>query len=322
MMQTPFEASGQWTSRDDGEAFLEAVTTAHDVPLVTLGHSVENRPIRAALIGAHPDTASQVGLLVALQHGNETAGREGAFAVLRDLAQTTDPATLSYLQDTAWVIIPTLNIDRLMIARQNANWVDLNRDYEDATQPETAVVQYVLDTWQPTVILDAHEINSPFNADVGLGIPSIAEVHTAIRQLSAQARDHIAPQLIASGSDYMHFPASSVMGLRNWGGLHHAVTLLTETYALNDEREPALRVQDHVTVFHALIEHHIEHYDTYRRIADQSRHPATFQGSAPPYFDMWQNPVAIIQDKRITDAYLHTPTGKVRVYDQLSNLLN
>jgi murein peptide amidase A len=86
--------------------------------VITIGHSVDGRPIKAFVIG-DPRRPRPV-LVVGCIHGDETAG----IAVARRLVG--QPATAS----TAFWIVPDLNPDGVALdTRQNAHGVDLNRNF-------------------------------------------------------------------------------------------------------------------------------------------------------------------------------------------------
>src|SRR5690349_13734601 len=85
--------------------------------VVTVGHSVLGRPIKAVVIG--PRDAQRNVLVVGSIHGNETAG-QGIVAALRKRNAT--PA------GTALWLVRSFNPDGVAAhTRQNAHGVDLNR---------------------------------------------------------------------------------------------------------------------------------------------------------------------------------------------------
>src|SRR5690606_24319472 len=133
MTLTPFESTGVQTTRAEGEAFLTALAAVTDVTLHSYGTSPSGNPMTAATIGTGPAKVCILGSV----HGNEPSGREAAFKFLRDLAETADAQVLNYLTAYSWSFMPTCNPDRIdWNVRNNANNIDLNRDYLALSQPE------------------------------------------------------------------------------------------------------------------------------------------------------------------------------------------
>ena len=97
---------------------IAAVAAAATVRVIPLGRSVRGRPIEAVEITGSSPRATV--LVVGCIHGNETAG----IAIARALEHATVPARVAL-----W-IIPDLNPDGVAAdTRQNANGVDLNRNF-------------------------------------------------------------------------------------------------------------------------------------------------------------------------------------------------
>jgi N-acetylmuramoyl-L-alanine amidase-like protein/zinc carboxypeptidase len=127
----------------------------------TIGHSVQNRPIRALRVGS---PRARVTLLVVGQvHGNEPAGR----AVVARLESLRPP------RGTAIWLVDDANPDGSAAgARHNANDVDLNRNFPYRWQPqdgvyesgsgpaseqETQVMQRFIERERPRVTLWYHQ---------------------------------------------------------------------------------------------------------------------------------------------------------------------
>ncbi|HEY1523162.1 MAG TPA: DUF2817 domain-containing protein [Solirubrobacteraceae bacterium] len=93
---------------------------------VTIGYSVDRRPIRAVFVG-DPDVRHPI-LVVGCIHGNEPAGIAVAKRlILRPSQAEPEPAL--------WVV-PVLNPDGLAAqTRQNARGVDLNRNFPTGWRP-------------------------------------------------------------------------------------------------------------------------------------------------------------------------------------------
>jgi protein MpaA len=98
---------------------------------VVIGHSVRGRPIVARVLGS--DAAPRKVLLVGCIHGNECAGR----AILTALARAPVPPGVQL-----W-LVAAMNPDGAAAdTRQNADGVDLNRNFPYQWQPGGGPVYY------------------------------------------------------------------------------------------------------------------------------------------------------------------------------------
>jgi hypothetical protein len=138
-------------------ALASAAAPAH----VTIGHSVEGRPIVAERVG--PATAKVKVMVVGAVHGNEPAGK----AVVARLRRARPP------RGTALWLIEDANPDGAAAnTRHNAHGVDLNRNfpyrwqpqdgvYESgpgpASEPETQAIQRFVEREHPRVTLWYHQ---------------------------------------------------------------------------------------------------------------------------------------------------------------------
>jgi protein MpaA len=136
-------------------------TPAQSSAWETIGHSAQDRPIRALRVGS-PRARVKV-LVVGQVHGNEPAGR----AVIARLRSARPP------RGTALWLVDDANPDGSAAgARHNANGVDLNRNfpyrwqpqdgvYESgsgpASEPETQVMQRFIEREKPRVTLWYHQ---------------------------------------------------------------------------------------------------------------------------------------------------------------------
>ena len=167
---TQFEdtAGAQWTSLANETAFLTQVAAETDLSMATAGTSVEGRPIHRLELGDNPDRTM---FITSLIHASEPASREALLMFLRDWAYTTDPAKLAYLADHRIVALTPCNPDSQAIRkRENANNVNINRDFYRLTQPETRAIMAAKADVQPDFSLDIHEHSGGFGLDwVGRG---------------------------------------------------------------------------------------------------------------------------------------------------------
>jgi murein peptide amidase A len=140
-------------------SLLAAVAQAR---IVTIGHSVEGRPIKAHVIG--PDSAPRKILLVGCIHGNECAGRAILSAVAR----------LRVRRGVQMWLVPEMNPDGTAAdTRQNARGVDLNRNFpyqwrrvsdptyfsgpRPASEPETRAAMRLILRIKPAVTIWYHQ---------------------------------------------------------------------------------------------------------------------------------------------------------------------
>ena len=91
-------------------------------------------------------------------HGNEESGADAALRVLYELADRTDCAASTVLDNAIVVILPTQNPDgRYWQTRRNLYGFDMNRDWFARTQPETDGKLELLRKYPPMLFIDAHE---------------------------------------------------------------------------------------------------------------------------------------------------------------------
>ena len=94
-------------------------------------------------------------LIVNNVHGGETAGKEAAMEIMRDLVMG-DLRPL--LDDVVVLVVPTINPDGAEVRRRtNDEGFDMNRDYlKLETQEIQALVTKVLYDWRPDIFVDTH----------------------------------------------------------------------------------------------------------------------------------------------------------------------
>jgi len=87
-------------------------------------------------------------------HGNEWTPRESCLGFIRDLALTDDPAVTEILAEHAVIVTPTANPDgQAAGTRENAQGLDVNRDYLALESPEARAAVGVLNRYQPAVVV-------------------------------------------------------------------------------------------------------------------------------------------------------------------------
>ena len=125
-----------------------------------IGHSVENRPIYSLKIGNGPIKI----LLWSQMHGNESTTTKALFDSV-NLFGTNNVIPNHILKSCTLVIIPILSPDGAeRYTRLNANQIDLNRDAQNLTQPESKVLRTVYNNFQPDYCFNLHGQRTIFGA--------------------------------------------------------------------------------------------------------------------------------------------------------------
>ncbi|MEZ7495697.1 M14 family zinc carboxypeptidase [Leeuwenhoekiella aequorea] len=131
-----------------------------------LGYSVENRPIAKVTFGSG---AIQV-LGWSQMHGNESTTTKALFDLFKyieDHKETEFVSTL--LAMCTFTFVPMLNPDGAeAYTRINANKVDLNRDAQDLSQPESLILKELYTNIKPDYCLNLHGQRTIF----GVGNPA------------------------------------------------------------------------------------------------------------------------------------------------------
>lgn len=149
--------SGRYVTNDQVTKYLEAIY--NEVVVETIGYSVQKREIQSVTLGT-----GKIKLLCWSQmHGNESTTTKAVLDVLNFLRSGTNEAK-SILEKCTLKIIPILNPDGAeAYTRVNANQVDLNRDAQDQTQPESILLRSVFDDFQPDFCFNLHDQRTIFN---------------------------------------------------------------------------------------------------------------------------------------------------------------
>lgn len=131
----------------------------------TIGYSVEKRPIYCLKYGNGPIKI----LLWSQMHGNESTTTKALFDCF-NLFETNNKIPNSILEACTLCIIPILNPDGAQrYARFNANGIDLNRDAQDLSQPESMVLSRVFNSFQPDYCFNLHGQRTIFGVgDTGI----------------------------------------------------------------------------------------------------------------------------------------------------------
>lgn len=160
--------------------FGRYITNEHINPLLkglsntmvveTIGESVFKAPIYGVKIGCG---AKRI-LMWSQMHGNESTTTKALF----DLFNTLKPKNgdLSHILEACTLyIIPILNPDGAKVyTRINGNKIDLNRDAQDLTQPESIVLRNVYESFKPHFCLNLHGQRTIFSAGNNNNIATVS----------------------------------------------------------------------------------------------------------------------------------------------------
>ncbi|NPC97236.1 M14 family zinc carboxypeptidase [Nocardioides sp. zg-DK7169] len=254
-LRTPFEESNgaRWTTVPESQRFWRQLDRSSDrVKVTRVGRSVEGRPLQLVAVGdPAPASAAEAAegsvlMYTCSVHGDENSGREACMRLARDMSTTTDPAWRRLLRDTT-VLFINLNPDGWVAnTRQNAQGLDVNRDYMALESPEARTVVKLIRDWKPDVLNDLHEYgpNPYYRTDLLQLWPRNRQVDPTVHDLArTMSEDYAGGQVEASGytsGEYGIFvkdgePFRQVAGdeqgriLRNYAGLQHVAGMLSET---------------------------------------------------------------------------------------------
>ena len=126
----------------------------------TIGQSVLNNPIYGLKIG----NGKKRILMWSQMHGNESTTTKALFDLFNTFLDTH--SELNYILEACTLyIIPILNPDgALAYTRINANGVDLNRDAQNLTQPESTVLRNIFEIFKPHFCYNLHGQRTIFSA--------------------------------------------------------------------------------------------------------------------------------------------------------------
>ena len=124
-----------------------------------IGRSVNDLPIHSITFGH----GSNKILMWSQMHGNESTTTKAVFDLLKGF-QTDLELFTTILKQCTIKIIPILNPDGAKAyTRINANLVDLNRDAQDRSQPESKILRKCFDGFKPNFCFNLHGQRTIFN---------------------------------------------------------------------------------------------------------------------------------------------------------------
>lgn len=150
--------------------FHRYITNDHVSPLLqkrkggidvnTIGKSVFGEPIYGFKIG----NGNKRILMWSQMHGNESTTTKALFDLINTFLDST--SDVDYILSSCTIyIIPILNPDGARAyTRINANEIDLNRDAQNLTQPESRVLRKVFEDFNPHFCYNLHGQRTIFSA--------------------------------------------------------------------------------------------------------------------------------------------------------------
>jgi len=126
-----------------------------------IGKSVLGQPINVVRIG----NGNLKILMWSQMHGNESTTTKAVLDLCNLFADDMSPDFKNILKSCTIAIIPVLNPDGAMAyTRLNANEVDLNRDAQDLTQPESRTLRLFFKEFKPNFCFNLHGQRTIFSA--------------------------------------------------------------------------------------------------------------------------------------------------------------
>ena len=149
---------GRYLTLDHIQSLLDRLNTNNQVKII--GKSVLGEPIYSYEIG----TGATRIYLWSQMHGNESTTTKALFDFINVLNSGSDFA-VKMLKTFTFYAIPILNPDGARLyTRENANKVDLNRDSQNLTQPESNVLRNVFEEFKPHFCFNLHDQRTIFGA--------------------------------------------------------------------------------------------------------------------------------------------------------------
>jgi len=142
---------GRYLTLEHIQPLLDKLNTNNQVKLI--GKSVLDKPIYSYQIGSGNTRI----YLWSQMHGNESTTTKALFDFINVLNSKTEFAE-KLLNTFTFYCIPILNPDgAASYTRENANKIDLNRDSQNLTQPESNVLRKVFEDFKPHYCFNLHD---------------------------------------------------------------------------------------------------------------------------------------------------------------------
>ena len=142
---------GRYITLNDIEPLLLKFNSDSQVNII--GESVLGKPIYSYELGSGKTKV----LLWSQMHGNESTTTKALFDFLNLLNGNSELAK-DLLNEFTFCCLPMLNPDgALLYTRENANKIDLNRDAQNLTQPESKLLRSTFERFKPHYCYNLHD---------------------------------------------------------------------------------------------------------------------------------------------------------------------
>lgn len=150
------EVHGRYVNLQKIEPILNRLNDQNQLEI--LGYSVQKRPVYKYKIGRGTTKI----LMWSQMHGNESTTTKGLLDFM-NLLNSNEAFVQEILSNYTFCIIPMLNPDGSEVyTRENANNVDLNRDFQNLTQPESQLLMQFCKDYQPDICFNLHDQRTIF----------------------------------------------------------------------------------------------------------------------------------------------------------------
>lgn len=142
---------GRYITLNDIEPLLLKFNSDSQVNII--GESVLGKPIYSYELGSGKTKV----LLWSQMHGNESTTTKALFDFLNLLNGSSELAK-DLLNEFTFCCLPMLNPDgAILYTRENANKIDLNRDAQNLTQPESKLLRSTFERFNPHYCYNLHD---------------------------------------------------------------------------------------------------------------------------------------------------------------------
>ena len=142
---------GRYITLNDIEPLLLKFNSNNQVQII--GESVLGKPIYKYQLG----TGKIKILLWSQMHGNESTTTKALFDFF-NLLNSNSQFAKDLLSEFTFCCLPMLNPDgALLYTRENANNIDLNRDAQNLTQPESKLLRKTFESFKPDYCYNLHD---------------------------------------------------------------------------------------------------------------------------------------------------------------------